>query len=188
GSLRTGVRPRAYEIVNTLHKMVRPEEILKRLFQFTVVMSDAMEEDLARRGLTRARATLLAYLRDQGPTIQSELARALRVSPRNVTGLVNGLEASGLVRRSPHPTDGRAALVELTDDGAHAAAALARDEREFAQYLFADRTTDELDTLAVGLDQLLACLSDPEYSTLRRSALRRWPLATKTGRATRQRR
>jgi DNA-binding MarR family transcriptional regulator len=33
----------------------------------------------------------------------------------------------------PHPTDGRAALVELTDDGVRAAAALARDEREFAQ-------------------------------------------------------
>jgi DNA-binding MarR family transcriptional regulator len=175
-------------MVNTLHKMVGPAEVLRRFFQLTVAMSDAMEEDLARRGLTRARATLLAYLRDQGPTIQSELARALRVSPRNVTGLVNGLEASGLVRRSPHPTDGRAALVELTGDGARAAAALARDEREFAQYLFADRTTDELDTLAVGLDQLLACLSDPEYSTLRRSALRRWPLATKTGRATKQRR
>jgi DNA-binding MarR family transcriptional regulator len=165
-----------------------PAEVLRRFFQLTVAMSDAMEEDLGRRGLTRARATLMAYLRDQGPTIQRELARALRVSPRNVTGLVNGLEASGLVRRSPHPTDGRAALVELTDDGARAAAALARDEREFAQYLFGDLTTDELDTLAVGLDQLLACLSDPEYSTLRRSALRRWPLANKIGRVTKQRR
>jgi hypothetical protein len=49
----------------------------------------------------------------------------------------------------PHPTDGRAALVELTDDGV-------RDEREFAQYLFADRTTGDLSNLAVGLDQLLA--------------------------------
>jgi hypothetical protein len=76
----------------------------------------------------------------------------------------------------PHPTDGRAALVELTDDGVRAAAALARDEREFAQYLFADRTTGDLSNLAVGLDQLLARLNDPAYATLRRSALRRWPL------------
>jgi DNA-binding MarR family transcriptional regulator len=167
--------------------MVRPEEILKRLFQFTVMMADAMEEDLSDRGLTRARATLLAHLHDQGPTIQSALARALRVSPRNITGLVNGLQASGLVKRLPHPTDGRAALVELTDDGVRAAAALARDEREFAQYLFADRTT-ELSNLAVGLDQLLARLNDPAYATLRRSALRRWPLTTKSGRPTKQRR
>jgi hypothetical protein len=78
----------------------------------------------------------------------------------------------------PHPTNGRAALVELTDDGVRAAAALARDEREFAQYLFADRTTGDLSNLAVGLDQLLAHLNDPAYATLRRSALRRWPLTT----------
>jgi DNA-binding MarR family transcriptional regulator len=187
-SLRAGVGPRAYEIVNTLHKMVRPEQILKRLFQFTVVMADAMEEDLSIRGLTRARATLLAHLHDQGPTIQSALARALRVSPRNITGLVNGLQASGLVKRLPHPTDGRAALVELTDDGVRAAAALAHDEREFAQYLFADRTAGELRTLAVGLDQLLARMNDPAYVTLRRAAQRRWPLTTKSVRPTKQRR
>lgn len=168
--------------------MVGPEEILKRLFQFTAVLSEAMEEDLSNRGLTRARATLLAYLHDQGPTIQSALARALRVSPRNITGLVKGLQASGLVKRLPHPTDGRAALVELTDDGVRAAAALARDEREFARYLFADRTVGELRSLAVGLDQLLARLNDPAHATLRRSAQRRWPLTTKSGRPTKQRR
>lgn len=168
--------------------MASSEEILRRLFQLTVVLSDAMEQDLSSRGLTRARATLLAHLHHHGSTIQSALARALRVSPRNITGLVNGLEASGLVKRWPHPTDGRAALVELTDDGARAAAALARDERVFAQYLFADRTPAELRNLAVGLDQLLARLTDPAHATLRRSALRRWPLTTKTGRTTKQRR
>ena len=88
----------------------------------------------------------------------------------------------------PHPTNGRAALVELTDDGVRAAAALARDEREFAQYLFADRAAGDLGNLAVGLDQLLACLNDPAFATLRQSALRRWPLTTKSGRPTKQRR
>jgi hypothetical protein len=78
-------------------------------------------------------------------------------------------------------------VVELTGDGERAAAALARDERGFARYLFADRTTAELSNLAVGLDQLLACLSDPAYATLRRSALRRWPLTTKAGPTTKQR-
>ena len=149
------------------------ELVSQHLFQLTVVMAEAMEEDLSNRGLTRARATLLAYLHDQGPTIQRVLAGALRVSPRNMTGLVNGLQASGLVKRLPHPTDGRAALVELTDDGVRAAAALARDEREFAQYLFADRTAGELSNLTVGLEQLLARLNDSAHATLRRSSLRR---------------
>jgi hypothetical protein len=41
---------------------------------------------------------------------------------------------------------------------------------------------------AVGLDRLLARLDDPAHATLRRSALRRWPLTTKSGRPTKQRR
>ena len=57
-------------------------------------MSEAMERDLAERGLTRARATMITYLHRLGPMRQRELAEALRVSPRNVTGLVDGLEAT----------------------------------------------------------------------------------------------
>jgi hypothetical protein len=37
------------------------------------------------------------------------------VSPRNVTGLVDGLAESGFVTREPHPTDRRATLVALTE-------------------------------------------------------------------------
>lgn len=162
--------------------MPTPDEVLKCFFQLTVAMSDAMDEDLARRGLTQARATLMALLHEVGPTTQNALAEALRVSPRNVTGLVNGLETRGLVKRSPHPTDRRAVLVDLTDDGSRAAAALARDEHEFARLLFAGRTKSELSTFAVGFDQLLGRLHEPAYETMRQGALRRWPLAIKTRR------
>jgi DNA-binding MarR family transcriptional regulator len=156
--------------------MTEPEELLVRLFQLTMAMSEAMDEDLAHRGLTRARATLMSRLHAEGPTIQSDLARALRVSPRNITGLVNGLEALGLVKRSPHPTDGRAALVELTDNGSRAAGALAHDRHELARYLFAGRTAADLRNLTVELDQMLERLDDAAFETLRTSALRRWPL------------
>jgi DNA-binding MarR family transcriptional regulator len=157
--------------------MSGPDQVLQRFFQLTVVMSDAMDEDLARRGLTRARATLVAHLHDQGSTIQNALAKALRVTPRNITGLVNGLEASGLARRSPHPSDGRATLVELTEAGSRAATALADAERELAHYLFTGRSAAELKALATGFDQLLDRLGDPAFDTLRQSALQRWPLA-----------
>jgi DNA-binding MarR family transcriptional regulator len=161
--------------------MLGRDQVLQRFFQLTVVMSDAMDEDLARRGLTRPRATLMAHLHDQGPTIQNVLARALRVSPRNVTGLVNGLEASGLATRSPHPSDRRATLVGLTEDGFRAAAALADAQRELARYLFANHTSGELKTLTIAFDRLLDRLDDPAFETLRQSALQRWPLATTTG-------
>jgi DNA-binding MarR family transcriptional regulator len=41
----------------------------------------------------------------------------LQVHPTSVTSAIDRLEARGLVRRSPHPTDRRAVLAELTDDG-----------------------------------------------------------------------
>lgn len=156
--------------------MAAPEEALSHFFQLTVLMADAMEEDLALRKLTRARATLLAHLQIAGPSIQNSLAQALRVTPRNITGLINGLESQGLVKRAPHPTDGRATLVELTRDGKRAAAALARDERQLARFLFADHRTSDLTKLVADFGALTARLATPEFDRMRRAAVRRWPL------------
>jgi len=50
----------------------------------------------------------------------SDLSGELGVTPRNVTALVDALEAEGLVRRKPHPTDRRATVVELTEKGSGA--------------------------------------------------------------------
>ncbi len=139
------------------------------------VMGDAMAEDLAARGLTRARATLMTLLHRMGPSNQRALADALRVTPRNVTGLVDGLEEVDLVVRSPHPEDRRATLVSLTDAGAKATAALADDERVLARFLFAGEDPHDLDALVSGLDRVLDRLSGPEFETLRHTALARWP-------------
>jgi DNA-binding MarR family transcriptional regulator len=47
----------------------------------------------------------------------SELAKALDVTQRRVTSLVDALEADGLVERRPHPTDGRSTIATLTKKG-----------------------------------------------------------------------
>jgi DNA-binding MarR family transcriptional regulator len=47
----------------------------------------------------------------------SELAKALDVTQRRVTSLVDALEADGLVERRPHPTDGRSTIAVLTKKG-----------------------------------------------------------------------
>jgi DNA-binding MarR family transcriptional regulator len=41
----------------------------------------------------------------------------LQVHPTSVTNTVDRLERDGLARREPHPTDGRATLVVITDAG-----------------------------------------------------------------------
>jgi len=69
-------------------------------------------------GLSYQRLSLLQALHCGGPAIMRDLGTQLGLSPRNMTAIVDGLEATGLVARRPHPTDRRATLVELSPSGA----------------------------------------------------------------------
>ena len=86
------------------------------------LMSDLVLDNQRRRevsealGLSFARVRALRRLARE-PMSMSELAALLGTDPPNATALVNDLEAQGLVRRRPHPTDGRAKVVEATRKG-----------------------------------------------------------------------
>jgi DNA-binding MarR family transcriptional regulator len=133
-----------------------------------------MEQDLAARGLTRARATVIWFLHQHGPMTQRELADALAVTPRNVTGLVEGLEEASFVERNPHPRDGRAILVALAPRGRRAAAAMQADRERLAGFLFDDLSPRDESKLANALDRVLVRLTDPELERIRRAGRRRW--------------
>ncbi|WP_217181163.1 MarR family winged helix-turn-helix transcriptional regulator [Streptomyces sp. AC495_CC817] len=90
--------------------------LVDRLLRITDLFQRDMARAFAGTGLTTARVHLLWVLQHAGPSTQQNLARLCEVTPRNITGLVDGLEASGHVRRSPHPSDRRAVLVELTPE------------------------------------------------------------------------
>src|SRR4051794_26613786 len=62
----------------------------------------------------RAIRTLTAH---EGGLRSSALAAHLHIAPRSATEVIDALEAKGLVRRSPDPTDRRATLVALTERG-----------------------------------------------------------------------
>ena len=61
--------------------------------------------------------TALDRLAAEGPLRVSELAAREAMSQPGVTLLVNRMTAAGYARRVPDPTDGRAALVAITDAG-----------------------------------------------------------------------
>jgi DNA-binding MarR family transcriptional regulator len=98
-------------------------------------------------GTTYARMRLLKALQVHGPQIMTVLSDWLAVTPRNVTVLVDGLEAEGLVRRVPHPEDRRATIVELTDDGEAVITAAHAQHTERAAALFS--SLDENDQAAL---------------------------------------
>ena len=83
------------------------------------------------------------------------LADAIGVSPRNLTGLVDGLVQTGFVARRPHPGDRRATLVTLTERGVAAGSDLRRAHEELARMLFEGTPTRRLDEFRKGLDHVL---------------------------------
>src|SRR4051794_5187329 len=87
-----------------------------------LLMSDLVLDNERRRevaealGISFGRARTVRRLARR-PMTMRELAYALGIDPPNATVVVRDLEELGLVRRRPHPTDGRAKLVEATRKG-----------------------------------------------------------------------
>lgn len=127
-----------------LHYMTEPTDVLDRVLHLATLV----QADLARfereEGLTTPRVHLLWVLGETGPTTQQSLAQALGVTPRNVTGLVDGLVASAHVTREPHPGDRRATLVTPTTLGARTIEELVSSHSDLAQRLFGDVPPDRL--------------------------------------------
>ena len=69
--------------------------------------------------VTLTHLAALSTLKRHGPMSPGELATHERVQPPSMTRVVVALEARGLVTRTPHPTDGRQVVIELTPE-AHA--------------------------------------------------------------------
>jgi DNA-binding MarR family transcriptional regulator len=78
-----------------------------------------IDEQLRDLDLTFARYELLMLLHfsREGRLPLGVVGSRLQVHPTSVSSAVDRLERQGFVRRSPHPTDGRTKLAELTDAG-----------------------------------------------------------------------
>jgi DNA-binding MarR family transcriptional regulator len=132
---------------------------LERLFAFAVTVEQYMQAGLVARGLTRARATVIWQLHRQGPITQQQLARTIGVTPRNITALLDGLQASGFVQRDPHPTDRRAVLVSLADAGAAVTRELSADYEAGSAQLFAGLPAEQVRQFLTTVDTLTARLA-----------------------------
>lgn len=71
-------------------------------------------------GIASSRLSVLAVLVFGGPMTIGQLAAAERVKSPTMTGVVNGLEQDGLVRRGHGGDDARRVLVEVTIQGRRA--------------------------------------------------------------------
>jgi DNA-binding MarR family transcriptional regulator len=73
-----------------------------------------LREQASAGDLTPSQTAVLVHLDRDGPTTVSALARAEGVRPQSMGATVAVLEAAGLVKGSPDPTDGRQTILSLT--------------------------------------------------------------------------
>jgi DNA-binding MarR family transcriptional regulator len=78
-----------------------------------------LEEQMVELGVTHGQYRALKCIKEYGMrgTHMHAIAGYLGVTPRNVTGLVDGLEAAHLVERVADPVDRRATIVRMTEKG-----------------------------------------------------------------------
>src|SRR5436305_7020811 len=82
-----------------------------------VVIGQLVRRLRAEHRFPLTHGSVLGRLDREGPQGVSDLATKERVRPQSMAQTVADLEADGYVARHPDPTDGRRALVELTEAG-----------------------------------------------------------------------
>jgi DNA-binding MarR family transcriptional regulator len=125
-----------------------PMAAITAIMRTQQILLARIEGALKQFGLTFARYELLALLSfaRSGALPMNKASALLQVHPTSVTNAVDRLQAAGLVLRSPHPTDGRTTLIELTPEGrtlAKRATAVLNSE-VFGQSGFAEPDVAEL--------------------------------------------
>lgn len=96
----------------------------------------------------------LSALQSDGPLTPGQLASRERVQPPSMTRVIASLTDLGLVRREPHPTDGRQVIVSLSDAGRQVTAGEAEAREAWLRDRVAELTEPERRTLEQAVDIL----------------------------------
>ncbi|MFC0848508.1 MarR family winged helix-turn-helix transcriptional regulator [Streptomyces noboritoensis] len=128
-------------------------EVVELIGSVVARYHEEYERAAAEHALTGAQARVLGLLSLE-PVAMRKIARKLKCEPSNVTGIIDRLEARGLVERRPDPADRRVKLAAPTEEGRRMAAAL-RDSLDFAREPLAELSSEERTVLRDLLRRML---------------------------------
>ena len=124
------------------------------------VLAKRADEILIPIGLTFSRYEVLVRLHfNDGALPLAHLGKLLQVHQTSVTSLVDRLEARGLIKRTPHPTDRRSTVAQITPEGS---ALVTKAIQRLNSELFRDLglTSDEAQALIALLTKLRRACGD----------------------------
>jgi DNA-binding MarR family transcriptional regulator len=97
--------------------------------------------------VTLTQLSAMATLEKKGPMSAGELATWERVQPPSMTKVLANLEERGLVRREPHPSDRRQAIIAITAPGLELLDSERRSRDAWLSQRLAQLSADERATL-----------------------------------------
>ena len=114
-------------------------DVLRRTFGRTFSRTTS-----AGQRLDKSAYHLMARLQDSGAIRLSDLAALVELDISTISRQVRQIEDAGMISRRPDPDDGRAALVDLTEQGSTMLAEMRRDRHDLlseamAAWTHADR-------------------------------------------------
>lgn len=153
-----------------------PFGVVGRISRLAQLLQDAIDPVFEAHGLTGGEFDVLAALRREGPPYQltpSELGAALIVTSGGMTKRLNALEGRKLVRRRPHPRDGRSTVVSLTSDGKRLVEAILPEHSANERRLVGNLSATERAELARLLESFAVALGDTVKGAAAAPAARR---------------
>jgi len=106
-------------------------------------------------GVSGPQNLVMRNLKTYGPLSSAELSRKMFVTPANMTGIIDRLEAKGLVRRERKPSDRRVVLITMTEAGQELSNSLPDPVERKLLYGLRDKSPEDVSRIADSMAILL---------------------------------
>jgi len=130
------------------------QEIIQLQQQLGYALRQYAPEAWMDLSLTIGQLKSLIFIDSEGSTNLRKLATALRVTPPNMTAIVDRLVGQGLVSRQHNPEDRRMLILKTTDEGKALLAKLRERRISLMSGILTQLSLEELSALAQGFTAL----------------------------------
>ncbi|MGW6035142.1 MarR family winged helix-turn-helix transcriptional regulator [Gordonia terrae] len=113
----------------------------------------------------------LNTLHHEGPMTPGALAAAERVRPPSMTRVIASLSDLGMIKREPHPTDGRQAIVTLSPEGVDVVIDELAARKAWLSDRLAELSADEREILREGVQIVNKILGQTDTDVPRSRAI-----------------
>jgi DNA-binding MarR family transcriptional regulator len=112
-----------------------------------------VDRRMAAEGASLARTKLLLYLNREGRSRAADIADLFGSAPRTITESIDALERDGFVRREPHPTDRRAKLISITEEGRRVIKSTEPLRAQLVESVFGSLTVEEREQFGAAIEK-----------------------------------